>query len=155
MDLTLSRKGDYAVRAAIALANVDGGEYLKIREVAAAMEIPVTFTPQVLSALAHAGLAEAKAGPRGGYRLTRSPSEITMLEIVEAAEGQLLSERCPLRGGPCRWEAVCAVHPTWVKASESIRATLANDSLAAVAEADRRLQRRGRRAAAKNQPTPR
>lgn len=141
MDLTLSSRGDYVVRAAIDLAeHWDGtGRYRKIREVAEAMDLPLSYTPQLLGLLAKAGLAEAKAGRTGGYRLARDPSTIPVLEVIEAAEGYLSSKRCPLRGGPCHWEDVCALHPTWVSVSEAIRATLARVSLAEVADVDRRL----------------
>lgn len=141
MDLTLSRRGDYVVRAAIYLArtwDADGG-YTKIREVADAMALPRSYTPQLLGVLAKAGLAEAKAGRVGGYRLARDPGSIRVLEVIEAAEGYLSSRRCPMRGGPCHWDDVCALHPTWVKASEAIRSTLQQTSLADVAAVDRRL----------------
>ena len=146
MNLSLSRRGDYTLRAALALAAAWDGDrrYVKIREVAADMELPRSYTPQILGALAKAGLAEAKAGREGGYRLTRPPSKITMLEVIETAEGHLLSEHCALRGGPCHWDDVCAFHPTAQKASEAIRATLSKTTLAQVASVDRDL-RRGRR----------
>lgn len=143
MDLTLSSRGDYVLRAAIDLAeHWDGsGTYRKIREVAEAMDLPLSYTPQLLGLLARAGLAEAKAGRTGGYRLTRDPSMISVLEVIEVAEGYLSSRRCPLRGGPCHWDAVCALHPTWLSVSEAIRATLAAVSLADIATVDRRLAR--------------
>jgi hypothetical protein len=46
----------------------------------------------------------------------------------------------PERGGPCRWDDVCAVHPTWLKASDAIRSVLATTSLAEVAAVDRILE---------------
>jgi len=51
----------------------------------------------------------------------------------------LVSERCPLRGGPCHWDDVCALHPTWVRASEAVRNALTMTTLAQVAAADRDL----------------
>ena len=51
------------------------------------MALPASYTPQVLRLLADAGLAEARAGRDGGYRLTRPPGEIPLLAVVEAAEG--------------------------------------------------------------------
>lgn len=143
MDLTLSSRGDYVLRAAIDLAeHWDGaGTYRKIREIAETMDLPLSYTPQILGLLARAGLAEAKAGRTGGYRLARDPSTIPVLEVIEVAEGHLSSRRCPLRGGPCHWEDVCALHPTWVAVSEAIRETLAGVSLAEVADVNRRLAR--------------
>ena len=137
MDITLSKTADYAVRAALALAEAgqDGG-YVTIAQVAEQMSLPRTFTPQVLGMLARANIAESKPGRGGGYRLARSPRKISMLEVVEAAEGSLVNERCTMRGGPCRWEDRCAVHDTWVQAAEALRRSLARTSLATVARAD-------------------
>ena len=62
MDLALTRRGDYAVRAALCLAQRAGeGGYVKIREVAQAMALLASSTPHVLRLLAEAGLAEARA----------------------------------------------------------------------------------------------
>jgi Rrf2 family protein len=142
VELTLSRTADYAVRAAIALAEAWGDGYRTIREVATEMELPPSFTPQVLGLLARGGIAESKAGRGGGYRLTRPPRRISMLEVVEAAEGPLANERCTLRGGPCRWDDHCAVHETWTRAREALRRQLARSSLADVAAEDRRTEGR-------------
>jgi Rrf2 family iron-sulfur cluster assembly transcriptional regulator len=141
MDLALTRRGDYAVRAALCLARRGGdGGYVKIREVAATMALPASYTPQVLRLLAEAGLAEARAGRDGGYRLTRPPAEIALLEVVEAAEGAFTLDRCILRGGPCHWEQACAVHPVWAAAVDACRDALRRASLADLAAADARLE---------------
>ena len=140
MDLALTRRGDYAVRAALCLARWAGnGRYVKIREVAQTMALPASYTPQVLRLLAEAGLAEARAGRDGGYRLTRPPGEVALLEVVEAAEGAFTLERCILRGGPCRWEQRCAVHEAWSAAVQATRDSLARTSLADLVGADARL----------------
>jgi Rrf2 family iron-sulfur cluster assembly transcriptional regulator len=134
MDITLSKTGDYAVRAAIALAaSYEGGRYVTIAEVAERMALPRAFTPQILGLLAKAGIAESKAGRGGGYRLTRDPGSIPILEVVEAAEGSLINTRCTLRGGPCLRDDRCLVHDTWMAAGEAFRRALAATSLTDVA----------------------
>jgi Rrf2 family iron-sulfur cluster assembly transcriptional regulator len=141
MDLTLTRRGDYAVRAALCLAGPWGtGRYLKIREVAAAMDMPPSYTPQVLKLLAEAGLAEAKAGRDGGYRLVTAPERISLLEVVEAAEGSFRLDRCILRGGPCHWEHACAVHTAWSTAIQDWRDSLARTTLADLVAADEEIR---------------
>jgi Rrf2 family protein len=141
VDLKLTRRGDYAVRAALCLAGLWGdGRYLKIREVAAAMDLPPSYTPQVLRLLADAGLAEAKAGRDGGYRLVREPGRVTLLQVVEAAEGPITLDRCILRGGPCHWEQTCAVHGAWGAAVKGWKESLAATSLADLVAADADLQ---------------
>ena len=141
MDLALTRRGDYAVRAALCLARAAGdGHYVKIREVAGTMALPASYTPQVLRLLAEAGLAEARAGREGGYRLTRPPDEVALLEVVEAAEGTFDLSRCILRGGPCHWEQTCAVHGAWSAAVEAWRNSLRQTTLADLVVADARLE---------------
>jgi Rrf2 family protein len=135
--MTLSKTGDYAVRSALALAaSYEEDRPVTIDEIAERMSLPRTFTPQVLGMLARAGIVTAKAGRGGGYRLQRHPSAISMLEVVEAAEGSLLNTRCTLRGGPCRRDDRCVVHDTWVGAAQAFRASLAETSLADVAGLD-------------------
>ena len=137
MDLTLTRRGDYVVRAAIALARAStNGRYRKIREISCEMEIPATYTPQILVLLAHAGLATARAGRGGGYRLSRDPSEIRLAEVVQAGEGRLRPDHCTLRGGPCRWDMMCALHPAWSAATNAFLDSLGTVSLASVMNVD-------------------
>jgi len=144
MDLALTRRGDYAVRAALCLARSAGaGRYVKIREVAQAMALPASYTPQVLRLLADAGLAEARAGRDGGYRLTRPPAEVPLLDVVEAAEGAFTLERCILRGGPCHWEQACAVHAAWSAAVQACRDSLGRTTLADLVAVDARLEAGG------------
>ena len=137
MDLTLTRRGDYAVRAALSLGRAYSQEgYRKIREVAEEMELPARYTPQILRLLGKAGLAEARAGRDGGYRLKRDPADVSLLEVVEAAEGPLRPARCTLSGGPCHWEDMCAVHPAWEDATNALRESLAKVTLAQVLDVD-------------------
>ena len=141
MNLTLTKRGDYAVRSAIALARAYGASrYRKIREVAGEMNLPLRYTPQILGLLVRAGLAEARAGREGGYRLVRQPAEVSLLEVVEAAEGPLRAERCTLSGGPCYWESMCAVHPALEESTQALRQSLARVTLAHVLEVDEALK---------------
>lgn len=143
MNLALNRRGDYALRAALYLAqdwNRDG--FAKIRDIAAGMSLPVSYTPQILGLLARSQLARAKAGRDGGYRLARPPTEISVLDVIEAAEGDLRSSTCILRGGPCHWDAVCAVHAAWADASTAFRGSLAGTTLADLVRIDREIAER-------------
>lgn len=141
VNLTLSKRGDYVVRAALALARAyPSGGYRKIREVVAEMDVPSTFASQILADLVHADLATSKAGKGGGYRLRRAPEDISVLEVVEAGEGILRAGRCALGEGPCRWESVCPLHETWGAATAALRSVLAQASLGELAATDRAIE---------------
>ncbi|MDA8309841.1 MAG: Rrf2 family transcriptional regulator [Actinomycetota bacterium] len=141
MNMTLSKRGDYVMRSAIALARAyEGGAPRKIRELVADTEVPRTFASQILADLVRAGLAVSRAGRDGGYRLSRSPEQISVLQVVEAAEGPLRAERCALGEGPCRWDDVCPLHETWSEASARLAELLAATTLAEVAARDEAIE---------------
>lgn len=129
------------MRSAICLArSYESGEPRKLRQVSVEMGVPRTYVSQILGDLARAGLAQSFFGTNGGYRLTRSPDTVSLLEVVESAEGALTPDACVLGEGPCRWEAVCPLHETWGLAAAALRAVLAETTLADVVERDRAIE---------------
>ncbi len=140
MQVALGRKGDYSVRALIDLARHDGRGRRKAREIAAEMEIPARYLPQILANLVRHGFLTAVAGPDGGYSLARDPAEVTLLEVVEAAEGPIRLEECVFRGGPCDWEETCPVHAAWSRAQGALIDELRATSLAELGSADEALE---------------
>jgi Rrf2 family protein len=144
MNMTLSKRGDYVVRSAIALARARSqGRSIKVREVVADTKVPLSYASQILADLVRSGIASSRAGRDGGYRLERSPDEVTLLEVVESAEGPLRADRCAVADGPCRWDAVCPLHETWSAATAALRDVLAATTLAELAVRDELLERDG------------
>jgi Rrf2 family protein len=66
---------------------------IKGDQIAAAQDIPVRFLENILGDLRHHGLIESRRGAEGGYWLSRSPAEITIGEVMRAAEGPLANVR--------------------------------------------------------------
>ena len=130
MRLELTRRGDYAVRAMLALAGE--GEQRTAAELGRATAIPATLVPRVMGDLVRAGLVANRRGRAGGYRLARSAGDISLLQIVEAVEGDGRRRTCVLRGGPCRRDGPCDVHDAFFRAQEALFDTLATVSLADV-----------------------
>jgi Rrf2 family protein len=138
MKLQPTRRTDYGIRALIFLATTEAPR-AKANEIGTAMAIPVGFLQQVLQELQRARLVNSWPGPNGGYTLTRPPESITVREIVEALEGPLEPAECALRGGPCHWEKVCALHWVWSGARAALYDSLERATLARVAADDRAL----------------
>lgn len=138
MKLTPTNRTDYGIRALIYLANHQGA-HVKAADIGAAMDIPTGFLQQVLQELQRARLVRSRSGPAGGYLLARDPADITVLEVVETLEGPLETSECALRGGPCHWEDVCAMHWVWSSARRALRDSLQVATLAQVAADDRAL----------------
>lgn len=131
MRLELTRRGDYAVRAMLALAREGSGQRTAA-DLGRATAIPATLVPQVMGDLVRAGLVANRRGRAGGYRLARPTTDISLLQIVEAVEGDGRRRTCVLRGGPCRRDGPCDVHDAFFRAQEATFGTLAAVSLADV-----------------------
>jgi len=86
--VSFSAKTDYACVAMIELAlRHSSREPVRLREIVEAHQIPSQFLVQILLQLKSAGLVESLRGAAGGYRLARSPGEISLADIVELIEG--------------------------------------------------------------------
>lgn len=138
MRIELTRRGDYAVRLAVALAR-ERGRQTTGAELASATGVPPAFLPQVIGDLVRAGIVANRRGRNGGYRLGRTPSDVSLLDVVEAVEGDGRRRTCVLRGGPCRRDGACDVHDAFFRAQEALFGTLSAVSLDdIVREADAR-----------------
>lgn len=134
MRLELTRRGDYAVRAMLALASRDPGRVTSGREIAEEMAIPGAFLPRVMADMVAAGLVESTTGRAGGYVLARSPADIALLEVIEAAEGDSRRTTCVLRGGPCGRDGPCQLHDVFFAAQDALLERLRGVTLAALAD---------------------
>lgn len=138
MKLVPTRRTDYGIRALLYLAQQQGGPS-KAGEISEAMEIPTGFLHQVMQELQRSGLVTSRPGRTGGYSLAIAPEDITVRRIVEALEGPLEAQECALRGGPCRWQDVCALHWVWSGAQQALVTALDAATLAQVVADDRDL----------------
>jgi Rrf2 family protein len=130
MELNPTWRGDYVVRAALELARrYAGGEWHKADEVARSTKIPPGYIRQILRMLVQHGIAEARTGAAGGYRLNSDPALITVLDVVEIGEGPLANYRCVLRGTGCNPRRPCAVHSVFARAGDALRQEMEATSL--------------------------
>jgi Rrf2 family protein len=138
----LTRAGEYAVRCVLYLACQPPGQVASSRQVAKAMDIPQQFLGKIAQVLARAGVLEIVQGARGGLRLARPAREITLLDVVEAADGELALNQCLLRSDSCGRSSMCAVHRIWGQARQALRDVLASADFAALAAQEIKAQKR-------------
>jgi Rrf2 family protein len=126
----ISAKADYAVRATIELAAAGEGATVKGERVAEAQQIPLHFLENILGDLKQAGLVATRRGPEGGYRLARSPADVSVADVIRAVEGPLASVR---GDGPECLEYEGSAEPlqrVWIALRGNVRAVLETVSLA-------------------------
>jgi Rrf2 family protein len=93
--LMISRTAEYALRAVIVLGSSPGGP-MTTQQIAEQTRVPSGYLSKVLQALGRAGLVEAQRGLYGGFVLSRSLDELTILDVINAVDPLERIERCPL-----------------------------------------------------------
>ena len=87
--MKLTKKGEYGLRALLALALVYGRKTLSLRELSTRERLPVKFLEQIMMILRRARLVESVKGKHGGYSLARAPEEIILGEVIRVVDGPL------------------------------------------------------------------
>lgn len=117
----------------VELARHYGQAPVSLSDIAQAGELPLAYLEQLFGALRTAKLVEGTRGVKGGYRLTRPPSEIMVGEVVRVLEGPIGPVDCVVEDGDgdcCSRSSACATKEMWQKVRASILGVLDNTSLA-------------------------
>jgi Rrf2 family protein len=126
----ISRGAEYAIRAMLDVAAVEGRDQATTKGVAEHQGIPKVFLPKIVQRLVQAGLLRAHRGPAGGIALSRPPGEINMREIIEAMDGPIALNTCLILPNECPRESICPIHEIWVKTQQSLLTSLESVTLA-------------------------
>jgi len=121
--MKVSTRGEYGVRAMVALAKHVGDRPVSIGVISKESAVPYAYLEQLIVPLRKAGLVESKRGAHGGYTLSRSADQIRVGEVYRAMEGPVApmdcvsenaaDQTCPLIPG-------CQTRPVWIKVRDSI-----------------------------------
>lgn len=87
--LRLSKRTEYGLRAVVQLARLWPRDFVQARDLAEQEDLPSKFLESILLALRRGGFLESKVGSGGGYRLSRSPRDISVGDIIRRLEGRL------------------------------------------------------------------
>ncbi|MEI2298096.1 Rrf2 family transcriptional regulator [Ensifer sp. MJa1] len=131
---------EQAIHSVTMLSCLQPGSTLSAAALAEFHGVSTSYLLKHLQAMSGAGLLEAVPGPKGGYRLARTPDTITLLDIVLAVEGPEPAFRCNeirLRGPnpyACKPTAPCTINVAMLKAEQAYRAELRRVTIAGILE---------------------
>ena len=112
--MMVSTRGRYALRVLIDLAEHNNGSYIPMKDVAKRQDISLKYLERILPTLTKAKLIAGVHGKGGGYRLTRSPEEYSVGEVLRLTEGDLAPVACLSPDAePCTKAAECRTLAMW------------------------------------------
>jgi len=138
--MRLSEGVEWGLHCAVLLTVLPSDAALPTGRLAEFHGVPVAYLAKHLQAMSRAGILVAGTGPRGGYRLARPPADVSVLDVVEAIDGEEPAFECleVRRRGPTavparEYRTMCGIHRVMVDADAAWRAELARTSVADLA----------------------
>lgn len=112
--MLISTRGRYALRVLIDLAENQNEHHIPMKDVAKRQALSLKYLERILPALVKDGLIEGIHGKGGGYKLTRSPEEYRIGDILRLTEGDLAPVSCLECGAePCDRAEECKTLKMW------------------------------------------
>lgn len=128
--LRFTKQLDYGLMAMRYIAEHRDDATVGVKRIADEFGIPVELLAKVCQRLAKGGLLVGQSGPRGGYRLTRPPSVVTVGQVVRVLEGPLAMVSCMADHGDCAQASRCTLRKPARKLQAAIAGLLDTMTLA-------------------------
>ena len=137
--MQITRAAEYAIRGVLYLCQQPEGSICLLSEISERQKIPPSFLSKIFQSLSRAGIVSSSRGTGGGFMLVKDPHDITLLDVIEAIEGQISLNMCLSNGQMCEQRPTCAVHSVWREAQNHLLELLKNKTFAELAEENQKL----------------
>jgi len=130
--MQISRKADYAIRALIYIAAINGQRTCSINEIAENEKVPREYLAKILKELTQKGFLLSYKGVNGGYKIAKPRAEISFLDILEATQGPFVlstcNQECHNEPG-CKGIGECASFSFWDNLHKKLKVTMSEMNL--------------------------
>ncbi len=127
--MKLTTRSRFGLRFMVNLGLNYGKGPVYLKEISQKEEISEKYLSQLALFLKSAGLISSVRGIHGGYVLNRKPSQIRLLEVIEALEGDLNLTPCIQDVSQCSRIAVCATREVWLRMENALKEVLISITL--------------------------
>lgn len=127
--MKITRACDYAIRALLYMASKPEGSTFMRSDLSQKSNVPDSFLGKILQNLAKSDILISERGKKGGFRLDKSPEEITVYDVIQAVEGDMQITDCIADDLYCSKSSYCKVHSMWVDIQNKLTGQLKNTSL--------------------------
>lgn len=120
------------IRAVVYLHDKD--ELVQARKISEDLQVPFHFLSKNMQIVAKAGIVISKRGVDGGMKLAKPATEIKIMDIIRAVDGDKYFDNCILGIGLCDAETPCSLHEEWVKRKNELVEIFEATSLADISK---------------------
>nr|NQU93402.1 Rrf2 family transcriptional regulator [Bacteroidota bacterium] len=131
--MNLSKTSEYALRIMSYMA-MDDKKLHRANDIFESLQIPFRYLRKQMTNLTKSGIIISVQGKNGGYRISRSIGEISLLDIIHATGDQQIMTNCFFGFENCALNRQCAMHDKWDEIRQNINQVLASTSLAELNE---------------------
>ncbi|PCJ32157.1 MAG: [Fe-S]-binding protein [Gammaproteobacteria bacterium] len=129
--MRLTTKGRYAVTAMLDLSLNYGKGSITLADISERQGISLSYLEQLFARLRRKELVTSSRGPGGGYKLSRSADEISVLDVILSVDEKMDNTACSSQAN-CHEGEQCLSHELWQSLSEQIKLYLSEISLGQV-----------------------
>ena len=129
----ISKLTDYATAVLSLMAQAPEGVYTA-RDITEKTHINLPTVMKILKLLAKTGLLRSQRGANGGYSFAKLPEAISLIDIIEAIEGDVGLTECSMKESQCALEPICITRHNWQTISHLLYDALGQISLAQMAK---------------------
>ncbi|MCK5335838.1 MAG: Rrf2 family transcriptional regulator [Gammaproteobacteria bacterium] len=127
--MRLTTKGRYAVTAVLDLAFHQQTGPVSLADISERQAISLSYLEQLFSKLRKNDVVSSTRGPGGGYKLSNSPEDVSIVDIITAVDESYRANGCT-SGEYCQGGVRCLTHDLWDELSDKIHGFLNGISLA-------------------------
>jgi len=129
--MRLTTRGNYAIAALLDMAINTRNSHISLKETATHLCVSENYLRQLFMQLSHVGIVKSVRGVSGGYYINKDTREITLLNIVQAVEGEIIVVPCLESNNDtaCKRVTECSARPIWKLLNTSIISCLDNITL--------------------------
>ena len=132
--MRVSAKSDYALRALIEMASQDDSAAVSAEQLGKRQDIPHGFLQAILADLRRAGIVISQRGQSGGWRMARSPGEVSVADVIRAVDGPLVSVYGLRPEAVTYNDTADVLQHVWIAARRSLRDVFEQVSIQQLAE---------------------
>jgi Rrf2 family protein len=143
----IRRNTDYGLRMMLILSQHYGkGELLSASRLVRAGNVSPEVGRKLLQILGKAKLLKSIRGTKGGFKLNRKPSEISVLQVMKVLQGEVYLNKCLAKGSPCEFDRVCGANAALQRIQQLLDDELGNLTLEQVVNNTAKKKKKGKTA---------